>query len=130
MLEESGLLVSADLDKVGVMVFEFINQPQMLEVHVYRTCQYDGQPVETEGIIHFVLTHNSAHIMLFSSPTEMRPQWFDHSEIPFHSMWPDDYLWYPYLLNKKYFDGFFKFEGISKLLDYSITENGAFEADH
>ena len=48
MLEESGLCVS-DLDKVGVMLFEFVNEPQLMEVHVFRTRNYEGEPQETEG---------------------------------------------------------------------------------
>ena len=48
MLEESGLCVS-DLDKVGVMLFEFVNEPQLMEVHVFRTWHYEGEPLETEG---------------------------------------------------------------------------------
>ena len=52
---------------------------------------------------------------------EMRPRWFQHSEVPFDSMWPADYLWYPILLDNGYLDAFIKFEGHNKLLDYSIT---------
>ena len=51
----------------------------------------------------------------------MRPCWFKHANIPFDCMWPDDHLWYPIMLNNGYFDACFKFEGISKMLDYSIT---------
>ena len=54
--------------------------------------------------------------------TEMCPQWFEHTDIPFPSMWPDDHLWFPYLLSKRYFDAFFKFEGHDKILEYTITE--------
>jgi len=52
----------------------------------------------------------------------MCPQWFKHSDIPFPSMWPDDHLWFPHLLGKRYFDGFFKLEGHDKILEYTITE--------
>ena len=52
----------------------------------------------------------------------MRPQWFEHSDIPFESMWPDDPLWFPLLLSKRYFDGYFKFEGHDKILEYTLTE--------
>ena len=48
MLEESGLQVS-ELDKVGVILFEFAREPQLMEVHVFRTSQYEGEPMETEG---------------------------------------------------------------------------------
>ena len=58
--------------------------------------------------------------MLYLS--EMRPQWFDQSEVPFDLMWPDDYLWYPLLFSNKYFNGYFKFEGLSKMLEQRLTE--------
>lgn len=52
----------------------------------------------------------------------MRPQWFECSEVPYSEMWPDDALWYPKMFNNKYFDGYFKFEGMSNILEYNITE--------
>lgn len=54
--------------------------------------------------------------------TEMRPKWFDPSDIPYDEMWPDDRLWYPKMFNNKYFDGYFKFEGMSKILEHNIIE--------
>ena len=47
-MEECGLTVT-ELDKVGVIVFEFVDDPQLLEVHVFRTEQYSGEVTETEG---------------------------------------------------------------------------------
>ncbi|KAL5473993.1 hypothetical protein EMCRGX_G028563 [Ephydatia muelleri] len=99
-LEECGLVVSS-LDKVGVMLFEFLNDPQILEVHVYRTEQFEGVLQESE---------------------EMRPQWFNVMEIPFQSMWPDDSMWFPFLLSKRYFNGYFKYEGHNTILNHTITE--------
>ena len=52
----------------------------------------------------------------------MRPQWFKHSDIPYGEMWPDDILWYPLMLSNRYCDGFFKFEGLNKMIDYNLTE--------
>lgn len=52
----------------------------------------------------------------------MRPQWFYPSEIPYDDMWPDDVLWYPKMFNNEYFDGYFKFEGMSNILEHNITE--------
>ena len=51
---------------------------------------------------------------------EMSPKWFDVSDIPFHEMWPDDKLWYPMFLRGQKFSGYFKFEGLSKILDYTL----------
>ena len=52
----------------------------------------------------------------------MQPKWFASVDIPFDTMWPDDYLWYPLMLDGKYFDAYFLFEGLHKVLDYKITE--------
>ena len=46
--EESGL-VAHTLDKVGVITFEFLNDPQLLDVHVFRTYDYSGKPTESDG---------------------------------------------------------------------------------
>ena len=53
----------------------------------------------------------------------MQPRWFKHSDIPFDQMWPDDKLWYHLMLTGKYFNGYFKFEGLTNLLHYDITES-------
>lgn len=50
--EECGLDVTVtNLDKVGVLQFEFVNEPQILEVHVFRTTQFSGEVTESEGIV-------------------------------------------------------------------------------
>lgn len=51
LMEESGLTVTGDLDHVGVLTFEFVNDPQLLEVHVFRTQHFTGSPLETEGTL-------------------------------------------------------------------------------
>jgi hypothetical protein len=58
----------------------------------------------------------------------MRPEWFLHDEIPYDSMWPDDYLWYPKMLKNQYFDGYFKFEGMNKMLEHNITDTTSSKA--
>ena len=50
LLEESGLTADT-LKKVGLLMFEFIGDPQLLEVHVFETSEYKGTPYETDGII-------------------------------------------------------------------------------
>ena len=50
----------------------------------------------------------------------MRPQWFEADQIPFDDMWPDDKLWFPMLLKGEKFEGYFKFEGHNKMLDYTL----------
>jgi 8-oxo-dGTP diphosphatase/2-hydroxy-dATP diphosphatase len=58
----------------------------------------------------------------FSAFIEMRPQWFQTDQIPFPDMWPDDDFWFPMLLNNEKFEGYFKFEGHDKILDYTLKK--------
>jgi 8-oxo-dGTP diphosphatase/2-hydroxy-dATP diphosphatase len=99
--EESGLTVPGNMDHVGILMFEFVDNPILMEVHVFRTHTFDGLLMETE---------------------EMLPRWYTHESIPYDSMWPDDKLWYPMMLSGKYFNGYFKFEGMDNLLQYTIEE--------
>jgi 8-oxo-dGTP diphosphatase/2-hydroxy-dATP diphosphatase len=101
LLEEANVTVSS-LEEIGVLTFEFVGEPDLMEVHVFKSQQYEGQPQESE---------------------EMRPQWFDQNCIPYKEMWPDDILWYPLFLAGKKFKGYFKFEGHDTILDYTLAEN-------
>lgn len=47
--EESGLMVDA-LEKVGIIKFEFVGEPQLLDVHIFRADTYSGDPAESEGM--------------------------------------------------------------------------------
>ena len=47
--EESGLTVDA-LEKVGNIKFEFVGEPQLLDVHVFRADAFHGEPTESEGL--------------------------------------------------------------------------------
>lgn len=46
--EESGLTVDA-LEKVGNIKFEFVGDTQLLDVHIFRADDYNGEPTESEG---------------------------------------------------------------------------------
>ena len=46
--EEAGI-VSDDLKEVGVLMFEFQNDPQLLEVHVFVSWNYTGDVTESDG---------------------------------------------------------------------------------
>mgnify|MGYP002280288456 FL=1 len=37
-------------------------------------------------------------------------------------MWPDDELWFPLMLRGKSFSGYFKFEGMDTIVDYTLSE--------
>lgn len=98
--EESGLTVDA-LEKIGNIKFEFVGETQLMDVHVFRADTYNGEPTESE---------------------EMRPQWFENDEIPFSQMWADDNLWFPLMLQKKLFVGYFKFQGHEVILSHTLEE--------
>uniref|UniRef100_A0A8C0RE52 Oxidized purine nucleoside triphosphate hydrolase n=1 Tax=Canis lupus familiaris TaxID=9615 RepID=A0A8C0RE52_CANLF len=98
--EESGLTVDT-LHKVGQIMFEFVGEPELMDVHIFCTDSVQGTPVESD---------------------EMRPQWFQLDQIPFTDMWPDDSYWFPLLLQKKKFHGYFRFQGPNTILDYTLRE--------
>ncbi|KAG8509785.1 7,8-dihydro-8-oxoguanine triphosphatase [Galemys pyrenaicus] len=98
--EESGLTVDT-LHKMGHIVFEFVGEPELMDVHIFCTDSVCGTPRESE---------------------EMRPQWFHLDQIPFSDMWPDDCYWFPLLLQKRKFQGYFKFQGHDTILDYTLHE--------
>ncbi|KAJ8251135.1 hypothetical protein GJAV_G00217690 [Gymnothorax javanicus] len=100
LLEESSLTVDT-LVKIGNIKFEFVGETELLDVHVFRADSFSGDPTESD---------------------EMRPQWFDLESIPFDQMWADDRLWFPLLLKKKKFLGYFKFEGHDLILDHKLEE--------
>nr|XP_056722395.1 oxidized purine nucleoside triphosphate hydrolase [Euleptes europaea] len=98
--EECGLTVDT-LEKVGRITFEFVGNTELMEVHLFRADSFQGEPAESD---------------------EMRPQWFELDQVPFKDMWPDDSYWFPLLLQKKLFVGYFKFEGEDTILEYSLQE--------
>ncbi|XP_053468753.1 oxidized purine nucleoside triphosphate hydrolase [Ictalurus furcatus] len=100
LLEESGLTVDT-LCKIGNITFEFVGETELMDVHIFRADDYDGEPTESE---------------------EMRPRWFDIDKIPYGEMWADDVLWFPLMLQKKKFLGYFKFQGHDVILEHKLNE--------
>uniref|UniRef100_A0A7M4FGL5 Oxidized purine nucleoside triphosphate hydrolase n=1 Tax=Crocodylus porosus TaxID=8502 RepID=A0A7M4FGL5_CROPO len=100
LLEESGLTVDT-LQKMGQITFEFIGNSELMEVHIFRADSFHGEPTESE---------------------EMRPQWFQLDQMPFSHMWPDDAYWFPLLLHKKLFLGYFKYQDHDTILEYTLKE--------
>ncbi|KAI8912286.1 NUDIX hydrolase domain-like protein [Powellomyces hirtus] len=90
--EESGVHVET-LHPAGVLWFEFGTDPMGLECHVFTANAHEGTVVETE---------------------EMRPQWWDAEALPFDSMWPDDILWWDYILKRQQFAAAFWFPADQK----------------
>jgi len=100
MAEEAGILAK-NMEKRGILSFEFEGNPEVLEVHIFSISDLKDKPIETE---------------------EMKPKWFRLNEIPYEKMWPDDKFWLPILLNGKKFTGSFYFRDNDTLLSYDIKE--------
>jgi 8-oxo-dGTP diphosphatase/2-hydroxy-dATP diphosphatase len=98
--EEAGVKVTK-MEKLGVIDFEFHEDPEILEVHIFKANEFEGEPQESE---------------------EMKPRWFHIDEIPFASMWPDDKHWLPLLLQGKKFKGKFLFNKTDTILGMNLFE--------
>jgi 8-oxo-dGTP diphosphatase/2-hydroxy-dATP diphosphatase len=98
--EEAGLSVEK-IDKRGVILFEFENNPEKLEVHIFSAHIFSGEPKESE---------------------EMRPQWFALDKIPYQDMWPDDIFWMPLMLSGKNFAGTVHFKDTNEIIEYELKE--------
>lgn len=98
--EEAGIDVG-NMEKVGLIEFEFQDNPEVQEVHIFKSNTFSGEPHETE---------------------EMKPQWFEIDEIPFDDMWPDDKYWMPLFLNSKKFKGRFLFGESDGILEQDLVE--------
>lgn len=64
-------------------------KPWQQEVHVYMCSKWEGEPTESE---------------------EMAPQWYGLADIPYDSMWQDDEIWLPEVLQGKKLRGAFSFD--------------------
>ena len=106
--EETGIDVK-DLNKIGIIEFRFKNYQEILEVHLFKSEKFSGEPTESE---------------------EMSPKWFHVDKIPFDKMWPDDIFWMPLFLSGKKFSAKFIFSG-SPDQDYGseILEKELIEVD-
>jgi len=96
--EEVGI-EAGNLQEVGVIDFDFKENPGVLEVHIFKCVDFSGEPAESE---------------------EMRPRWFDIDTIPFDEMWPDDRFWLPLLLAGKRFRGRFLFGSGDVILEKKL----------
>lgn len=89
-----------DLQYIGRLHFYEQNDPEFHhDCHIFITTRWEGEPAESE---------------------EMRPQWFPVQKIPYHTMWADDTLWYPLMLDGKQFKGTITLDG-DKVYRHDIT---------
>lgn len=102
-VKEEAMVEVAKLEKVGIIEFEFQGNPEILEVHIFRSENFSGIPTESE---------------------EMKPQWFRIDDIPFNDMWPDDKYWLPLCLDGKKFKGKFIFGDSDIILEQKLIEVG------
>lgn len=100
MKEEAGIDIK-NFNKVGIIEFEFKGNPEILEVHIFKAEDFEGDVSESE---------------------EMKPQWFYIDEIPFMEMWPDDVHWMPLFFAGKKFKGKFLFGESDVILNKELTE--------
>ena len=98
IMEEAGLEVGA-LEKHGVIEFEWQEKPEILEVHVFRTNTFSGEPQESE---------------------EMKPQWFEVENLPYEEMWVDDKYWSPLLFAGKKFTAKFLFDSADNVIEHKV----------
>lgn len=109
--EECGLNVedNSNLVKVGINLFEFKNHPIIMEVHIFMIDLFN-----TTGII--------------NESDEMKPEWFQFKDIPFNKMWTDDKHWFPFMFDRKLFQGHFLFQSIDTdvVIEHELKEVKAF----
>lgn len=86
-------------EKVGELLFQFTDG-YSIHVHVFRSPDLTGTPVETEEAI---------------------PIWAPLDGIPYDEMWEDDEIWLPLMIAGTSFKGRFIFDD-DKMLDYELNE--------
>eukprot|EP00644_Phytophthora_capsici_P016658 jgi/Phyca11/572245/estExt2_Genewise1.C_PHYCAscaffold_470122 len=89
-----------DLEQRGVLFFSFEQAKEVMEVHVFLTQQFSGEPSESD---------------------EMEPQWYNVADIPYKNMWADDHFWLPHVLSGKSVNGHFHFSADeNSILDHEF----------
>ena len=88
-----------DLNKLGIIEFSWHHKDEVLEVHIFKSTTFIGDPTESE---------------------EMRPRWFTVDNIPFKRMWADDPHWIPLFLANQKFSGHFIFDEKDQIIKHTI----------
>ena len=101
--EECGI-TPVGLRETGLLAFDFPDGSCCpLLVRVFVASEYEGDITESE---------------------EMRPQWFDTTDIPFGEMWEDDHLWFPMILSNtpRPFVGTLVFKEVHTMIEHTVSE--------
>jgi mutator protein MutT len=85
----------AELD----FVQDSTTDPWHMYVHAYLSYEWIGEPAESE---------------------EMKPRWFNISDIPYADMWDDDAYWLPNVLSGELVKGSFVFDEQDKMTSHTI----------
>jgi 8-oxo-dGTP diphosphatase / 2-hydroxy-dATP diphosphatase len=101
--EEIGI-DAVEMQKVGIIDFDFENSNESPEVHFFWVKKWIGRPSESE---------------------EMRPTWFNVTDIPLDKMWPDDKYWIPLFLDDKKFRGKFAFDSEGRIVSHTLKVKDA-----
>lgn len=102
-LEEECGLKARCLSWRAQLLFTFRDSGKLMRVHVFEVTSFDGDIVETD---------------------EMRPQWFNVTDLPLDDMWADDKIWIPKFLAGDTFQAWFDYhaggETVNSVADYAI----------
>lgn len=93
----------SELEKAGVLNFYFPHiedESWDQQVHVFTATRWEGEPQESE---------------------EIRPAWFQKTNIPYEQMWDDARYWLPHLLNGQSIEGEFVFDRTLKVAHHTMT---------
>jgi 8-oxo-dGTP diphosphatase len=100
-VQEELHITPLDVQPRGELAFQFVDG-YALFVYVFSAEECEGEPQETD---------------------EAAPIWTLRDAIPFDQMWADDRLWFPCLLDNRYFRGQFLFDG-DELLEHALECEG------
>lgn len=88
-VQEEISVTANSLNQIAELTFIFPNNPEWNQlVKVYFCEDWTGEPQESE---------------------EMRPQWFNVSDVPYDDMWPDDKFWLPQVIAGQFVKASFTF---------------------
>ncbi|HLC44860.1 MAG: hypothetical protein A2722_03585 [Candidatus Doudnabacteria bacterium RIFCSPHIGHO2_01_FULL_50_11] len=104
MKEEAGIVPEV-YEKTGILHVQNDKLDEPLEIHVFKIFNFLGTPRET---------------------AEMRPGWYDQSNLPYDQMWPDDRIWIPYFLSNRKFIATFKLISGNEIDKHEIREVQSF----